>query len=234
MENTKAKFIDMTLFAGNILLIHREDSFNALSMFLIIMTFSNIHWLSSARFYDHIHMDKLDKNFIKLLLFNLCFFSVVYSLCQVLYKAKRVIFQVLWFEVVQDNQIMYILIKQFKNLILTICHVYYKATNRSGFEYTLANKLISLCMSTLTLLLKLSMIWTHREVAMIYVYIIISSIYGYCVKVSGLLSFLAMRNNLKKISDFNGEPEDCAVCMAEVVEGKILSCNHVFHESCLR
>lgn len=99
MENTKAKFIDMTLFAGNILLIHREDSFNALSMFLIIMTFSNIHWLSSARFKDHIHMSKLDRDFLKLVLFKICFFSVVYSACQVLSNAKRVIFQVLWFEV---------------------------------------------------------------------------------------------------------------------------------------
>lgn len=128
------------------------------------------------------------------------------------------------------------MIKQFKNLVMTFCHLYYKYTERSGFEYTLASKLISLAISSLTLLLKVSMIIIHREVAMIYVYIIISSVYGYFMKVAGLFSFLAMRTNLQKIANYEAsaaEPEDCAVCMAEVVEGKRLGCKHVFHEGCL-
>lgn len=128
---------------------------------------------------------------------------------------------------------MYILMKQFKNLILSFCHLYHHGTGRSGFEYTLSNKLIGVAISSLTLLLKVSMLYTHREVALIYVYIIISSIYTYSLKVAGLFSFLSLRANLSRVPAFEGDAEDCAVCMAEVVEGKRLACRHVFHEACL-
>lgn len=99
LENTKTKFIDMAIFAGNILFVHREDSFNAISMFALIMIFANLHWLSSERLKDHLAVNKLDSGFFRLLVFMLGFFTFLYYLTQLLYKADRVLFRVLWFEV---------------------------------------------------------------------------------------------------------------------------------------
>lgn len=67
---------------------------------------------------------------------------------------------------------MYIVIKQFKHLVVIVCNLYYKATGRAGFEYTLSSKLISLIFSLLTLVLKAMVLYKYPEVGLIYVRII--------------------------------------------------------------
>ena len=80
LENTKTKFIDMAIFAGNILFVHREDSFNAISMFALIMIFANLHWLSTERLKDHLAVNKLDGGFLRLVAFMAGFFTFLYYL----------------------------------------------------------------------------------------------------------------------------------------------------------
>lgn len=89
----------MVIFAGNLLLTHREDSFGALSIFLVIMIFANLHWLSSARYKDYIRTDRINGEFLKIAFFKLMFFWLVYNLSHLFGQAKRVIFRVFWFEV---------------------------------------------------------------------------------------------------------------------------------------
>jgi hypothetical protein len=100
MDNTKAKFIDMVIFAGNLLLTHREDSFGALSVFVVIMTFANLHWLSRVRYKDHVRTDKINGALLKVALFKLLFFWMTYNIAHLFGQARRVIFRVFWFEVI--------------------------------------------------------------------------------------------------------------------------------------
>lgn len=64
---------------------------------------------------------------------------------------------------------MYIVIKQFKHLMVIVCNLYYKATGRSDFEYTLPSKSISLIFSLLALSLKAMVLFKYPEVGIIYV-----------------------------------------------------------------
>lgn len=249
MENTKSKFIDMALFGGNLFLRHKEDRFNTLSMFLVIMTFANLHWFSSARFKDYITLQKLDRDFFKLILFKICFFWIMYCGVTVFRDTKRALFKILWLEVTTNNQATYITIKQFKNLILAACHLYFKATGRNDFEYTLANKLISIMISTLTLILKLSIMFYHPDLLIMYVgprssssircfsmFILTTWKWWDCMTSLWWKTIWKSSNKVTRIKDFEegNEEAECAVCMGEVMEGKILNCNHIFHEQCLR
>lgn len=190
LENTKSKLIDLAFMTGNLLMIHKEDSFAALSLFGLVMVFSNVHWLSTDRFKDHLLLNNLNSKFWKLVVFMGCYFLLCYSITNLMARAERMIFQILWFEVT------YITIKQFKYLVLALCHFYYQVTGRTGFDMTLTSKLFGLAISTLTLGLKLYLVWTQMNMLMIYLYVVISSVIMYYLKVVGLINFLAIRSKL--------------------------------------
>lgn len=50
IDNSKAKFIDMSFLGGVVLMEAREENFNIIAMFMLIMVFANIHWLVKSRY----------------------------------------------------------------------------------------------------------------------------------------------------------------------------------------
>jgi hypothetical protein len=99
IENTKTKFIEMALFASGIFMNRRVDSFGGLSMLILVVVFCNLHWLSSDRTKEHLMLNKLDGMFLRLMVFKLGFFLLVYAIFHILVNVKGVIFKILWFEV---------------------------------------------------------------------------------------------------------------------------------------
>jgi hypothetical protein len=153
----------MVFVLGQLLAVQREESFNSLAMFGMIMVLANMHWLSILRLKDILAMDKIDFKLMKLTVFLGLYTWFLYGICSITAKSKKLLFEILWFET------MYMLIKQTKYLVLTACQYHYSITNRSGFDLSLANKLIRFSFSTLAILLKLAMFIKSYTIGTVYV-----------------------------------------------------------------
>lgn len=133
------------------------------------MIFANIHWLVSGRYKDIIGLSSYNGRFLKLMIFELFFFWTLYTICRLTSRVDRMLFKFMWFEVASAKKLSYILIKQLKYIVTGACHYYYHLTQRTGFELTLSSKLLVLCFSTLTILLKVYVLFVHKGIGYIYV-----------------------------------------------------------------